>query len=111
MELFHDDSLLPEEFNRQISNREKEIEPEKRLMLAVLKDAVWCFQKYLFAPKSSKHECEFRVAKEWIWEEDSEWLFSFNNICETLGLGTAYMRQGLRRWKEEQLSAGRRKIV
>ena len=111
MELFDPDSLLSDEFYKTGFNKEKEVEPEKQLMLAVLKDAVWCFQKYLFVPDDSKNRCEFNAAKRWIMEEDSEWLFSFNNICETLGLDTSYLRQGLIRWKEKQFSGGGRKTA
>ncbi len=111
MELFSPDSLLPDEFYQQISSKEKEVEPEKRLMLAVLEEAVRCFQKYLFSPKNSKNGHEFDAAEEWIWEKESGWLFSFNNICETLELNPSYIRQGILRWKEERLSDGRRKIA
>lgn len=109
MELFCLDSLLPYEFYRK--GFSKENESEKRLMLAVLEEAVHCFQKYLFAPKNSKNEYEFRNAEKWILEEDSEWLFSFNNICEVFELNPNYLRQGILRWKEKQLSGGRRKIA
>lgn len=106
---FYPDSLLPDEFYKGF-NKEKEIEPEKRLMLAVLEEAVWCFQKHIF-DRDNDGQKIFRAAEEWILDENSEWLFSFNNICETLGLDTSYMRQGLMRWKEKQLSDGRRETA
>jgi hypothetical protein len=27
-----------------------------------------------------------------------EWVFSFTNVCETLGLDPGYLRRGLNRW-------------
>jgi hypothetical protein len=42
----------------------------------------------------------FKEAEEWIMEKNSDWFFSFENICETLELYPDYIRQGLLRWKE-----------
>lgn len=78
-------------------------EPEKRLMLAVLEDAVACFQKYIFA-RDSKGKALFREAEEYILEQYSNWVFSFENICEELGMQPGYVRQGLVRWKEQRLA-------
>ena len=35
----------------------------------------------------------------------SDWVFSFENICETLGLDVGYVRQGLLRWMIASLVA------
>lgn len=76
-------------------------------MLAVLEDAIFCFQKYLFARDISGNKL-FREAQDWILEEDQEGPFSFENICEVLGIGPNYLRQGLLRWKQKQLARRRR---
>ena len=36
-------------------------------------------------------------------EKNSDWPFSFENICEVLGFDPAYLRQGLLRWKRKKL--------
>ena len=100
--LFQPDTLLPAQY-LETFRRKAHLEPEKRLMLAVLEDAVGCFQKYIFA-RDGKGKASFREAKEWIVEEDSDWLFSFENICEVLGFNPQYVRQGLMRWKEKKLA-------
>lgn len=79
-------------------------------MLAVLEDAVWTFQKYLLA-QDKKRNSLFGEAKEWIMEENSEWPFSFQNICEVLGLNPKYMRQGLVHWRREALVSKRKARV
>jgi hypothetical protein len=56
------------------------LEPEKALMLAVLEDAITCIQK---------GKRWFRETVDWIVTDDDDWLFSFNNICETLCLDPA----------------------
>lgn len=78
-------------------------EPEKRLMLAILEDAVNSFQDNVLA-ESGKAKKLFDEAEEWILEEDNDWIFSFGNICEVLGFDPRYLRLGLLRWKQRQLT-------
>jgi hypothetical protein len=75
------------------------LQPEQLLMLAVLEDAVVCFQDNLTAVTPRKQSL-FREAEEWIFDEDKFYLFSFDNICEGLALDPNYVRRGLIRWKE-----------
>ena len=100
--LFQPDTLLPAQY-LETFRRKAPLEPERRLMLAVLEDAIACFQKYIFA-RDSRRRVLFREAEEWIVEEGSDWLFSFENICEVLGFDPQYVREGLIRWKEEKLA-------
>ncbi len=76
---------------------------EERLMLAVLEDAIMCFQKYAWA-RDGKGERLFLEAEGWILEGDCDWPFSFENICEVLRLDPQYMRRGLVLWKEQCLT-------
>lgn len=46
----------------------------------------------------------FCEAEEWILEEDGDWPFSFENVCEVLGLNPRYVRQGLIRWRNKKLA-------
>ena len=94
--LFQPDSLLAAQYF-EIMYKTTVLEPEKRLILAILEDSINCFQNYLFA-QSVKNKRLFREAEEWIVEVGSDWVFSFENICATLGLDAAYVRQGLLRW-------------
>ena len=65
-------------------------------MLAVLEDAIECFQKYADA-HDGKRERSFLEAEEWILERDSDWPFSFENICNVFDLDPNYIRRGLMR--------------
>jgi hypothetical protein len=82
--------------------------PEKSLMLAVLEDAIMCFQKYAPA-QNSKGKRLFREAEYWILEENSDWLFSFENICTALGLDPNYIRDGLTQLKEKSLKTRKKR--
>jgi len=101
--LFQPDTLLPAQY-LDTYRRKTHLEPEKRLMLAVLEDAVACFQKYLLVRDGKGREM-FRDAEKWILDEESGWLFSFDNVCEALGYNPAYVRRGLATWKEATLRA------
>ncbi len=79
-------------------------EGEEALMLAVLDNAVECFQKYVLSQREREKRL-FQEAEEWILEKDSDWFFSFENICETLQLYPDYIRQGLMCWKEAKLES------
>jgi len=85
-------------------------EREEALMLAVLADAIECFQKYVFA-EHERGKRAFQEAEDWILETDNDWLFSFCSICEALGLDPDYLRQGLLRWKEGKIQSVRKQYV
>ena len=77
-------------------------EGEERLMLAVLENAVEYFQKYVLARKPKGKQL-FQEAEEWFLDKENEALYSFENICETLGLHPDPIRKGLMVWKEARL--------
>src|SRR3954470_18864198 len=95
--LFQPDTLLPAQYLEHY-RRQSHLEPETRLMLAVLEDAVACFQKYVVARDERGIEL-FREAENWVLQKDTGWLFSFDNTCEALGINPEYLRAGLLRWK------------
>ena len=99
--LFQPDTLLPAQYYGNLRRRNL-LEPEMQLTLAILEDAINCFQDNLTA-QSGKGKKLFNEAEEWILEEEGDWIFSFRNVCELLGFDPAYVRQGLLRWKQERL--------
>jgi hypothetical protein len=101
--LFQPDTLLPEQY-LETFRRKLHLEPEKKLMLAVLEDAIACFQKYVFA-RDGKGRMLFQESEEWVLDTNSDWLFSFGNVCETLGFNPEYLRQGLAQWKAAKLES------
>ena len=78
------------------------LQPEGRLMFAVLLDAVECFQKYPFE-RGNKLARRLNDTEEWIFKDDYEWPFSFVNICEAVGMDPQYLRNGLWRWKQKAI--------
>src|ERR1044071_9177989 len=90
--LFQPDTLLPDQYF-DTYRRKLHLEPEKKLMLAILEDAIACYQKYLFA-KDVKGKALFQEAAEWIEQEAGESIFAFESACEGLGLNPEYVRRG-----------------
>lgn len=68
-------------------------------MLAVLDNAIECFQKYAGAT-DGKGTRLFLKVEEWILDRISDWPYSFERICEALRLDPDYIRRGLLRKKE-----------
>ena len=99
--LFQPDILLS--FQHQATFRRRfNLEPEKLLMLAVLEDAIVCFQDNLGATCKRKQALH-TDAEQWILDDDKSYLFSFENVCGALNFDPAYLRRGLMGWKESKL--------
>src|SRR5262249_61031004 len=79
------------------------ISGEKAPRLAVLEDGIRCFQEHLRNPRSNPRLLS-RQAEEWIRAVDYDWPFSFNNVCETLGIDPSALRAALLSWKIRRLA-------
>ena len=104
--LFQPDTLLPSQFFDRMRRR-SEHDGERRLMIAVLEDAVDVYRKQAGARDPRGQEL-FQAAEVWIEDTDRTWLFSFQNICDVLDIDADYLRRGLRLWKQRALHDGRR---
>jgi hypothetical protein len=104
MMIFQPDILIDAQF--QASQRRRfHLEPERVLMLAVLQDAVGCFQEHV-GTRCKHKQAMHSDAEEWIASTDRSYPFSFENICDALGFDPAYMREGLARWKRTAMQGG-----
>jgi hypothetical protein len=105
-ELFGPEIVLPEQIVAGYRN-DSYLSGEKALMLAVLEDGIRCFQEHLRNPRLNPRLLS-EQAEEWIRAEDWDWPFSFNNVCDTLGLDPAALRTALLQWKARMTAAARR---
>lgn len=104
LSLFQIDVLAPHQYYATF-HRRLYLSPERILMMAVLQDAVTCLQCYV----GSRHEGKRRLyleAENWILDEDRHYAFSFENVCDALGLNASFLRRGLMRWKAAQVLLG-----
>jgi hypothetical protein len=88
------ESILPSQFFEGRTKREA-LEPIKRLMLAILADAVRCYQAGTEARTTSRIRA-FREAEEWLFTTKAYRPFSFERVCEVLDITPDYLRKGLR---------------
>ena len=102
-ELFTPDIVLPEQLIQGF-RRDSYVSGEKALMLAVLEDGIRCFQEHLRNPRSNPRVLS-QEAEAWIRAVDYDWPFSFNNVCETLGIDAEALRAALLKWKAARLAA------
>lgn len=103
--LFEPDTLLPAQYFAAFA-REGGLVRERRLMLAILQDAVECYQKYALA-RDPRGRMLFEDAFEWIESREREWPFAYENICEVLSLNAEYIRRGLSKWRQQRGPARR----
>jgi len=75
-------------------------QPEKELMLAVLKDAIMIYKKHVYSGNAL-----FQEAETWLFDRERDWIFSFGTVCTVLGLSPEKIRQNLLAWKLNAPSA------
>jgi hypothetical protein len=88
------EAVLPEQYFR--APGVAALQPEKRLMLAVLEDAVLHYLRGpAFAPDTV----------EWFASNDTSWPYSFANLCDSLSLDRDAVRSALQRRRDRRLVA------
>jgi len=68
--------------------------PERALLSALLFDGVQAYIHYAVA-STPKEKARYTEAFNWVMDTGVEYAFSFNNVCEALGLNPEYLRFGL----------------
>ena len=104
--LFEPDVLGSERFFEAFRRERGTLDRERLLMLAVLEDAIACYQRYLGARDARGREL-FEETSAWVRCTDRSALFAFESICDVLDIDPDYLRRGLREWRERRW-AGRR---
>jgi hypothetical protein len=95
-------------------------EPERKLLEAILQDAIECWQrcaliadKWAVSPSFTcfgQRQREYIDADPWLFGEyDNYPLFSFTKICDCLGIDPEFIRRRLLEWKRAQFSASEEK--
>jgi hypothetical protein len=87
------DTLLPTQYFDRVRRRAGGA-GERRLMIAVLEDAV--HQYLTHAGADDPHRALFEDAEAWVEDRDASWFYSFENVCAVLDLDPEYLRRGLR---------------
>jgi hypothetical protein len=91
--------LTPEQFSVPADRTGIAWTPERRLLLAVLEDAVVMFLRYR-SDFTTRGKRLFRETQEWFASPDRLSVCAFECICDHLNLDAEYLRLGLRRLPE-----------
>ena len=100
---FEPNMVVPSQFFATLPRQAPSNGGEYRLLVALLKDAVERFQKHVLTGNR-----RFAEAAQWIMGEDADTVrhakdqvpgFSFEYVCDVLGLDADYLRWGLQQWR------------
>jgi len=100
---FDSGAILPVQFFGALKKQDDRIIPDKRLLMAVLEDAVRCFQANVGAPNATRRRL-FYETDQWIQNDSADGPFSYVAVCETLGIDPAYLRRALMDWKSRRIA-------
>jgi hypothetical protein len=100
------DALTPQQYYDGVRADDPSVRPVKRLMLAVLEDAMRCYQTYANSRNGNQRRL-FVDAEAWLMDRRADGPFAFVTVCETLGIEPSCLREGLRRWRGQQVEGTR----
>ncbi len=101
------DILLPSQLGDGLFGGAR-LQPEKRLQLAVLEDAILTIERSVGVdgPRPRRLLAEVDA---WLASDATDWPFAFVTICHTLNIDPDYVRAGLRRRRAHPDVATKRK--
>jgi len=91
------ESILPAQLSERFAGGAR-LQPEKRLQVAVLADAVLTFHR-LAGRERARARRLFAEVEAWFASEDATTPFTFVGICESLKFDPSYIRRGLVEWR------------
>jgi hypothetical protein len=72
--------------------------PYQRLLIAILEDAICCFQRN-FAVRKGPRRILFQETQEWLFDSVGSAFLSCPMVCESLGINSVRLRRYLRQWQ------------
>ena len=87
-----------------------ETQPLRRLMVAVLREATGCYQRY-YLDSTQRGRRLFKEAERWFMVDDTPAPLRFAEICELLGLDADYFRRCLYQWQAREVVRRRNAVL
>ncbi len=81
------------------------LQPEKRLQLAVLVDAITMFRRCA-AAQTARARRLYAEADAWFASDAADDPFTFVTICDSLGIDASYIRRGVEQWSANTPNPG-----
>lgn len=88
---FHGIGILPAQYGN-MCRKKLPAEGERKLLFAVLEDAIRC---YLKNRDRAQSDPDFLEAAEWLSSDEESGPFSFIRVCEALGINEESLRIGI----------------
>jgi hypothetical protein len=85
-------------------------DPLRRLMVAMLVDAVRCFQSKFEMRRPGTRQ-EFAEVRSWIFSDADDGPFSFRTVCDELEVDPEALRKLLLRWVANEDSGGKPRMI
>ena len=101
------ESILPDQFYDRPFGGAR-LQPEKRLQVAVLADAVLTFHRWAGNQRARARRL-FAEVEAWFASDDVGGPFTFITICDSLKFDPGYIRRGLREWGSHLEATGKQK--
>ena len=100
------DAILPVQFYDSGVSLTQD-EGIRRLLVAILEDAVRTFQSaQATKPLTKRQRAAIREVELWIYDASALSLFSYNNVCEFLGIDPDAFKMGLLEWRRRCQTTG-----
>lgn len=93
--------MLPAQFSD--GRHAAQSEPLRRLMAAILQDALRCFISNIHARRAQQAR-EFYEAKQWLFGSGAKGPFALENVCHILDLDPKQLRRELFDWRTHEIA-------
>jgi len=92
--IFQGIGILPAQYG-EMRRKQLPSQGERKLLFAVLEDAIRCYLKQRGAGRASRNDPDFLETAGWLSSDDDQGPFAFVNICEALGIDADSLRSGI----------------
>ena len=103
------DALMPAQFY-PARRGSASVEPITRLMGGILVDAVRAFQRN-FEAKSPDRRQEFKEARFWLFHDNADGPFSFEDVCDALGIDQRRLRDLILNWEKNKRPGDKPRMI
>jgi hypothetical protein len=92
--IFQGVGILPAQYGN-MCRKKLPSEGERKLLFAVLEDAIRCYLKHRDADESYRQNPDFVEAAQWLSSDEESSPFAFVRVCDALGINADRLRWGI----------------
>jgi hypothetical protein len=92
--IFQGVGILPAQYG-SMCRKKLPSEGERKLLFAVLEDAIRCYLKYRDGAEIYRQDPEFIEVAQWLSSDEESGPFAFVRVCDALGINADRLRWGI----------------